>query len=125
MDENEISYKTIGVAIKLHSELGPGLLEPVYESAFAHDLELAGFEIKRQVPVSFVYKGIRMDSAYRIDLLINNKVLIEMKAVELLAPVHYAQTLTYLKLASKKLGLLMNFNSMPLKNGIHRIVNSL
>lgn len=125
MNENELSYKIIGVALKLHSSLGPGLLESVYESAFAHDLIEAGLEIRRQIPISFIYKGITMESAYRIDLLICDKVLIEMKAVEVLLPVHHAQTLTYLKLASKKLGLLMNFNSMPLKNGIHRIVNNL
>jgi len=125
MNENELSHAIIGVALKLHSRLGPGLLESVYESAFAYDLGEAGLDIKKQLPVSFLYKGIKMESAYRIDLLVNDKVLIEMKAVEVLAPVHYAQTLTYLKLASKKLGLLINFNSMPLKNGIHRIVNDL
>jgi GxxExxY protein len=125
MNENELSYKIIGVAIKLHATLGPGLLESVYESALAHDLDEAGLEIKRQLPISFVYKGIRMESAYRIDLLVNNQVLIELKSVEALASVHYAQTLTYVKLAAKKLGLLINFNAMPLKSGIHRIVNNL
>jgi GxxExxY protein len=125
MYENELSYKIIGVAIKLHATLGPGLLESVYESALAHDLDEAGLEIKRQLPISFVYKGIRMESAYRIDLLVNNRVLIELKSIDAIASVHHAQTLTYLKLASKKLGLLINFNSMPLKNGIHRIVNNL
>jgi GxxExxY protein len=125
MSENEMSYKIIGAALKLHAYLGPGLLESVYESALEYDLKEAGFDVERQVPISFMYKGIRMESAYRIDLLVSDKVLIEMKAVEIVAPVHHAQTLTYLKLASKKLGLLINFNSMPLKNGIHRIVNNL
>jgi GxxExxY protein len=125
MNENELSYKIIGVALRLYTALGPGLLESVYEHAFAYDLREAGMEIQRQHPVSFVYKGIKMESAYRIDLLVNDMILIELKSVEQLAPVHYAQTLTYLKLTSKKLGLLINFNSSPFKNGIHRIVNNL
>jgi GxxExxY protein len=125
MNENELSFKIIGVALRLYASLGPGLLESVYEEALAHDLREIGTEVRRQLPISFVYKGLKMESAYRIDLLVNDLVLIELKSVEQLAPVHYAQTLTYLKLASKKLGLLINFNSKPLKNGIHRIVNNL
>lgn len=125
MSENELSYKIIGVALKLHQDLGPGLLESVYESALEHDLKEAGLEIHRQRPVSFIYKGLTMQSAYRMDLLVDHKVVVEVKAVELVASVHLAQTLTYLKLADRKLGLLINFNSMPLKNGIHRIVNNL
>lgn len=125
MDENELSYKIIGLAIKLHSTLGPGLLESAYESALVYDLKEVGLEVKRQVPISFVYKGVKMESAYRIDIMVNDKVIIELKAVETVAPVHYAQALTYLRLASKKLALLINFNERSLKTGIHRIVNNL
>jgi GxxExxY protein len=125
MNENELSHKIIGVALRLHSALGPGLLESVYERALAHDLEEAGLEVKRQFPVNFIYKGINMDSAYRIDLLVNDKVVIEMKSVDSISDVCYLQTLTYLRLAEKKLALLINFNERHLKSGIHRIVNNL
>lgn len=125
MDENETSYKIIGAALQLHTMLGPGLLESVYETAFEYDLKKLGLDVKRQLPITFVYKEVRMESAFRIDLLVNDKVLIELKSVEMLAPVHYAQTLTYLKLSKKKLGLLINFNERSLKSGIHRIVNNL
>ena len=125
MDENETSYKIIGAALQLHTMLGPGLLESVYETAFEYDLKKLGLDVKRQLPITFVYKEVRMESAFRIDLLVNDKVLIELKSVETLAPVHYAQTLTYLKLSKKKLGLLINFNERSLKSGIHRIVNNL
>jgi len=125
MSENELSYKIVGIALKLHSSLGPGMLESIYEAALEHDLKQSGLDVRRQLPVSFVYKGMKMESAYRIDLLVNEKVIVELKAVETLAPVHYAQTLTYLKLSFKKLALLINFNEPFLKTGIHRIVNNL
>jgi GxxExxY protein len=125
MNENELSYQIIGVALRMHKELGPGLLESVYESALSHDLTEIGFDIKRQMPISFTYKGIRMESAFRIDLLVNNTIIIEIRSVETLAPVHHAQTLTYLRLSSRKLALLINFNEAVLRNGIHRIVNQL
>lgn len=125
MDENEISYKVIGIAIELHKNLGPGLLESVYEATFAYDLVEAGFDVKKQLAMPVVYKEIVHEIGFRIDLLINDKVIIELKAVEVLTPTHFAQTLTYLKLANKKLGLLINFNSKQLKDGIHRVVNSL
>jgi GxxExxY protein len=125
MNENELSHKIIGCALAVHSILGPGLLESVYEIALAHELLEEGFDVKRQLPVSIIYKGIRMEGAYRADLMVNDKVLVEMKSVELLAPVHHAQTLTYLRLANKKLALLINFNEKSLKSGIHRIVNNL
>lgn len=125
MTENEISYKVIGIAIELHKVLGPGLLESVYEKALAYDLQEAGLEVKTQVPMPLIYKEIKQDVGYRLDLLVENKVIIELKSVENLAPVHYAQTLTYLKLSDKKLGLLINFNTKILKEGIHRIVNNL
>jgi len=125
MDENEISYKIIGAAIEIHKNIGPGLLESAYENAFAHDLRELGFEIKQQHPMPFVYKDVKQDVGYRIDLIVNNKVIIEVKSIENLAPVHFAQTLTYLRLSGLKLALLINFNSKVLKNNIHRIVNNL
>lgn len=125
MSENEISYKIIGAAMELHKILGPGLLESVYEAALAYDLREIGLEVKNQVPMPLVYKEVKQDIGYRLDLIVENKVIIELKSVENLAPVHFAQTLTYLKLADKKLALLINFNTKLLKDGIHRIVNNL
>src|SRR5699024_10181698 len=125
MTENEISYKIIGASIEIHKTLGPGLLESAYEAALAFDLKELGLNIKRQVPMPMVYKEVKQDIGYRLDLLVENKVIIEIKSLEKLAPVHYAQTLTYLKLSEKKLALLINFNTKILKDGIHRIVNNL
>ncbi|MBK9152004.1 MAG: GxxExxY protein [Saprospiraceae bacterium] len=125
MNENEISYKIIGAAMEMHKTLGPGLLESVYENALAYDLKELGLEVKTQVPMPLVYKEVKQDIGYRIDLLVENSVIVEIKSVETLAPVHYAQTLTYLKLSDKKLALLINFNTKLLKEGIHRIVNNL
>jgi GxxExxY protein len=125
MTENEISYKIIGAAIELHKNLGPGLLESAYEHTLAYELRHAGLLVEQQVPVPLVYKEIRMDCGYRLDLLIEKKVIIEIKSIETLAPVHFAQTLTYLKLNNCKLGLLINFNTVVLKESIHRIVNNL
>ncbi|NBC58762.1 MAG: GxxExxY protein [Bacteroidetes bacterium] len=125
MTENELSFKVIGIAIKLHNELGPGLLESAYEAAFKYDLEKAGFSVKQQVAMPFIYKEVKTDIGYRLDLLIENKIIIEIKSLENLAPVHFAQLLTYLKLSNKKLGLLINFNNKLLKDGIHRVVNNL
>ena len=125
MNENEISHRIIGIAIELHKKLGPGLLESVYENALAYDLRENGLTVEQQIPMPFEYKSVKLDVGYRLDLLVENKVIVEIKAVENLAPVHYAQLLTYLKLADKKLGLLINFNTKYLKDGIHRIVNNL
>lgn len=125
MHENDISYKIIGAAIELHKTIGPGLLESAYENALAYDLRELGFNVKQQVSMPFIYKGIKQDVGYRIDLLVNNKVIIEIKSIENLAPVHFAQTLTYLRLSKLKLALLINFNSKLLKGSIHRIVNNL
>jgi len=124
-NENELSYKIIGTALCMHELLGPGLLESVYEAALAYDLREAGLDVKVQLPMPLVYKDVKQDVGYRIDLLVENKVIVEIKSIEHLAPVHFAQTLTYLKLADKKLALLINFNSRLLKEGIHRIVNRL
>ncbi|MCP4029862.1 MAG: GxxExxY protein [Herbaspirillum sp.] len=125
MNENEISYKCIGAAIDIHKSIGPGLLESAYENALAYDLKELGFNVKQQVAMPFIYKEVRQEVGYRLDLLINNKVIIEVKAVETVAPVHYAQLLTYLKLSGLKLGLLINFNAKTLKDNIHRVVNKL
>ena len=125
MTENEISYKIIGAALEIHKTIGPGLLESAYENALAFDLRELGFDVRQQVPMPFIYKDIQQEVGYRIDLTINNKVLVEIKSVENLAPVHFAQTLTYLKLSGMKLGLLINFNTKVLKEGVHRIVNNL
>jgi len=123
--ENQLSRRIIGTAIELHRELGPGLLESAYEHALVYKLSNQGLSIQQQFPVPFIYDEIKLEAGYRIDILVNNRVLIEIKSVEALAPVHFAQTLTYLKLANLKLGLLINFNVKVLKNGIHRVVNNL
>ena len=125
MTENEISNKVIGIAIELHKKLGPGLLESVYENALAYDLKDVELTAIQQVPMPFEYKKVKLDVGYRLDLLVENKVIIEIKSVETLAPVHYAQLLTYLKLSNLKLGLLINFNTKLLKDDIHRVVNNL
>lgn len=125
MTENELSYEIIGAAIGLNKSVGPGLLESAYENALAFDLNEMGSSIQQQVPMPFIYKDVNLDVGYRIDIIVENKVLIEIKSVEVLAPVHFAQTLTYLKLSGLKLGLLINFNTKILKEGIHRIVNNL
>lgn len=125
MHENDISYKIIGAAIEIHKTIGPGLLESAYENALAFDLKELGFKVRQQVPMPFIYKDIKQDVGYRVDLLVNDKVILEIKAVESLIPVHYAQLLTYLKLSGIKLGLLINFNSKFLKDNIHRVVNNL
>jgi GxxExxY protein len=125
MTENELSHQIIGCALDIHKTIGPGLLESAYENALAYDLKELGLIVKQQVPMPFIYKKVKQDVGYRLDLLINNKVIIEIKSLENLAPVHYAQTLTYLKLSDLKLALLINFNSKFLKDNIHRIVNNL
>ncbi len=125
MTENEISYKIIGAAIELHKQLGPGLLESVYENTLAFDLRSLGLQVEQQVPIPLIYKEVKMECGYRLDLRVEGKVIIEIKSVETLAPVHYSQTLTYLKLSELKLALLINFNTVILKDGIHRLVNNL
>lgn len=125
MTENEISNAVIGSAIALHTNLGPGLLESVYEYSLAHELRNQGLDTKQQVPMPFVYKEVKMEVGYRIDLLVEGKLLVEIKSIETLAPVHFAQTLTYLRLSNLKLGLLINFNSKLLKDSIHRVANGL
>lgn len=111
--------------MQLHSALGPGLLESAYESALAFDLSEMGLNVRTQVAMPLVYKEVKLDVGYRLDLIVENKVIVEIKSVETLAPVHFSQTLTYLKLSNLKLALLINFNTKVLKDGIHRIVNNL
>jgi len=125
MKENLLSYEIIGSAIELHRTIGPGLLESAYENALAYELRKKGLYVKQQVPMPFIYKDVKQDVGYRIDLIIDNSVIIEVKSVEALAPVHYTQTLTYLKLSGLKLALLINFNCHLIKENIHRIVNNL
>jgi len=125
MTENEISYKIIGAVIELNKTIGPGLLESAYENALAYELKQLNLEVRQQVPMPFIYKEVKQDVGYRIDLMVENKVIVEIKSVDLLAPVHYLQTLTYLKLSGLKLGLLINFNCKVIKDNIHRIVNNL
>ncbi|MES2838620.1 MAG: GxxExxY protein [Bacteroidota bacterium] len=123
--ENEISYQIRGAAFKVHSALGPGLLESVYETALMFELRKHGYDVKNQIGVPMHYENIKMDIGFRLDLLINDLVIVEIKSVETLADVHHKQLLTYLRLSNKKLGLLINFNSLSLKNSIVRIVNNL
>ena len=125
MTENEISERVIGLAIKIHRKLGPGLLESAYEECLAYELINADLLIEKQKGLPLVYEGVRLDCGYRLDILVENSVVIEIKAVEALNDVHLAQVLTYLKLTECKLGLLINFNVATLKNGIKRVVNNL
>ncbi|UJP66907.1 GxxExxY protein [Mongoliitalea daihaiensis] len=125
MTENEIAKIVLDKSFEIHRSLGPGLLESVYEKALEFELNQTKIMVASQVPVPLVYKEVKFESGFRLDLLVENKVIIEIKANEGLAPVHFAQTLTYLKLADKRLGLLINFNVKFLKDGIHRLVNNL
>jgi GxxExxY protein len=123
MTENEISNKIIGCAIEVYKQLGPGLLESAYQECLLYELKISGLEVQKEKPMPIIYKEIKLDHGYRIDLLVENKVVIEIKTVEVLNDVHTAQVLTYLKLGNYKLGLLLNFQVSVLKNGIKRIIN--
>lgn len=125
MTENELSYKIIGAALEVHKTLGVGLLENAYEVALAYELRELGFNVESQLILPLKYKNETIDNAYRIDLIVENKVIIEIKSVLELHPVFYSQITTYLKLTNIKLGLLINFNTPLIKDGIHRIVNKL
>ena len=122
---DEITGATIDAAIKLHKNLGPGLLESVYEAILAATLQRQGFTVERQKPIDFEYEGLRFQEGFRVDLLINAQVIIELKSVETLAPVHGKQVLTYLRLMRLPVGLLINFGGPTLKDGLRRIVNNL
>lgn len=120
MEINQITDKIIGCAIEVHKALGPGLLESAYEECLDFELRNAGFSTQRQVAVPVVYKEIKLECGYRIDILVDNKVVIELKTVDFFSPVHEAQILTYLKFSRKEIGLLINFNVKLLKDGIRR-----
>ncbi len=123
MNDNELTELIIGCAIRVHRQLGPGLLESIYEECLVHELCKAGLSVERQPIMPVVYDGLRMDSGYRIDIWVEKRIIIELKAVELLTDVHFAQLMTYLRLANCRLGLLINFNVVLLKNGIKRVAN--
>lgn len=124
MGENEIGEIILGCAIKVHSALGPGLLESTYEVCLVHELSKAGIKADRQVPLSVVYDDVRLDAGYRIDLLVADALIVELKVVEKLLPIHTAQLLSYLKLSKRKLGYLLNFNVAHMRDGIKRVVNN-
>jgi GxxExxY protein len=124
MQLNEITGTIIDSAMKVHSALGPGLLESTYEICLLHELRKRSLEVKSQLSLPVAYDGVRLDAGYRIDLLVESSVIVELKAVERLLPVHEAQILSYLKLSGYTVGLLLNFNVVHFKNGIKRIVNN-
>jgi GxxExxY protein len=123
MNENEISNKIIGLSIDIHQSLGPGLLESAYKECLYYRLQKEGTFVEKEKPMPLIYEEVKLDCGYRIDLLVDRKVVIEIKSVDALNEVHFAQTLTYMKLGGYKLGLLINFNVSLLKDGIKRIVN--
>ena len=122
MEFDELSKRVIGCALEVHRNLGPGLLESAYEQCLAHELSCAKLSFKLQVPVAIDYKGTRLDCGYRIDVLVDEQLIVELKSVDQLLPIHEAQLLTYMKLARVPTGLLINFNVKLLKNGIRRFV---
>lgn len=121
--KDPLSYKVIGCAMEVYNVLGPGLLEGVYEKALIHELQLNGLSVASQVPVEMSYKGVNLGEGLRLDLLVEDAIVIELKSVEELKPVHYKQLLTYLKLMDKRVGLLINFNVYDFREGIKRVVN--
>jgi GxxExxY protein len=125
MTENELSNIVIGCAIKVHSALGPGLLESAYQECLFYELRKAGLQVEKQKALPLVYEDVKLECGYRVDLLVEGKLIIEIKAAEGITDIHLAQVLTYLKLSGCKLGLLINFNVVQLKQGIKRVVNNL
>ena len=125
LSENDLTERIIGAAISVHKELGPGLLKSTYEACLAYELAEREMEFERQKSVPIIYRSIRLDCGYRVDLLVEGKVIVEIKAIERLEPIHEAQLLSYLKLSGCKVGLLINFNVKILKSGIRRFVNKL
>jgi GxxExxY protein len=125
MEVNDVSGAVVDAAMKVHTVLGPGLLESAYEACLAHELRKRGHTVGIQVLLPVDYDGIHIDAGYRLDLLVDDTVIVELKAVEALAPIHQAQLLTYLKLSGRKVGLLVNFNVPHLKDGIKRMANRL
>lgn len=125
MSENEISKVIVDAAFKIHTTLGPGLLESVYEATLAFELKKRGCAIVLQQAIPVIYESVQLDVGFRADLIVNDKVIIEIKSVENISPVHLKQLRTYLRLADKRLGLLINFNTELIKDGIRRVVNQL
>ena len=125
LPENLISQKVIGMAMDIHRNFGPGLLEPAYQEFLYFDIRESGLSVVKELPLPIIYKSVHLDHGYRLDLLVENRVVIELKTVDSLQDVHFAQVLTYLKLVHYKLGLLINFNVPLLKDGVRRIVNGL
>jgi GxxExxY protein len=124
MNENEIAKQILDAAFVVHTKLGPGLLESVYEVVLAHELRKQGLVVERQKPMPITYDGVRFDEAYRADLLVDSRVIVELKSVETTAPLHAKQVLTQLRMSGLKLGLLINFGQAHLKNGIKRLINA-
>jgi len=125
MHENEISEKVIGCAIAVHKALGPGLLESAYEECLAAEMDAQGIMYERQRPVPLVYRTVRLDCGYRVDFVVEGKVVVDLKAIETVPPVMYAQVLTYMRLLEKRLGLLINFHVERLTEGVRRVANNL
>ena len=125
MTENEIAKIVLDLAFDIHKLYGPGLLESVYEKILSHELKITGFDVKTQVPIKLIHNDEDMGTGFYADIILEDKVILELKSVKHLEPVHYKQLLTYLKLTDYKLGLLINFNEALLKNGIKRIVNKI
>ncbi len=122
MNRNEISGAVVDAAMKVHSALGPGLLESAYAACLKHELIKRGLKVQCEVPLPVIYDGVRLDAGYRLDLVVEDMVVVELKAIEELAPIHQAQIISYLKLSGKPIGLLINFHTLHLKNGIKRFV---
>lgn len=125
MRENEIATIIVDSALKIHKAIGPGLLESVYQSVLAHELRSRGLSVETEVPIPIVYESVKLETAFRADLIVDGCLLVELKSVEQVSQVHKKQVLTYLRLTEIKLGLLINFNEELIKNGIHRVVNGL
>ena len=121
---DQITHRIIGAAIEVHKILGPGLLESAYEACLAYELRQLGYKIEQQKPLPVIYKDVKLDCGYRLDLVVEDAVIIEIKAIEQIAPIHDAQLISYLRLADKRVGLLINFHVQLLKNGVKRIVNN-
>lgn len=124
MEENKITEKIIGAAIEVHRNLGPGLLESAYQECLIYELRLLGLKVKKELILPIIYKEIILEHGYRIDLLVENKVVLELKTVDKLTDIHSAQILTYMNLGNYPLGLLINFNTKLLKNGVKRFINT-
>jgi GxxExxY protein len=125
MHENELAKIALDIAFKIHTQYGPGLFESVYEKILCHEWAKTGIPFLTQQPIPLVHEELKLDAGFRADIILDGKVILELKSVEALAPIHHAQLLTYLKLTGIKLGLLINFNTVHLKDGIHRIANRL